>query len=244
MLQWFDGNVLCNESKVYIDHFLAVTRARPFDDEQGEHSDDNFSDKELCFDKKNFSQVLKTLMDLRRVKNHDSSEVAGAAENVDAVQAAFDKAEQLWPVPDRSEGLKQSGVSTLSAEEVDSALAAAKASQKREVDGLGGPESSTQSSAAPSIRKGKAFTAEDVWAWFQSRSREGTLRQKQFEMLRVIRQRVCDELAEAGDGVCRSPPLMHLLHGGPGTGKSEVLKVCRHCFRKFVVGSKVWIFKC
>ena len=37
-----------------------------------------------------------------KVKNHDASEVAGTAENADAVQAAFDKAEQLWPVPDRS----------------------------------------------------------------------------------------------------------------------------------------------
>ena len=59
--QRFDGNVLCNDAKLHIDHFLAVTRARPFDDEQGEHSEDNFSDEELCVDKTNFSEVLKTV---------------------------------------------------------------------------------------------------------------------------------------------------------------------------------------
>ena len=61
LLQWFDGKVLCNESKVYFDHFLAVTRAGFFDDEQGEHSEGNFSDEELCVDKTNFSVVLKTV---------------------------------------------------------------------------------------------------------------------------------------------------------------------------------------
>ena len=58
-MQWVDGQVLCNEAKVYIYHFLAVTRARPFDDEQGEHSEDNFSDEGLCVEKTNFSVVLK-----------------------------------------------------------------------------------------------------------------------------------------------------------------------------------------
>jgi hypothetical protein len=111
---------------------------------------------------------------------------------------------------------------------VDNALASAKASQKKESEGAGAREKS----AAPSIRKGKAFSARDVWAWFQKQSREGRLRQKQLDMLRVVCQRVCDELAETGDGVSRSPPLMHLLHGGPGTGKSEVLKVCRQLFQE------------
>ena len=53
MLQWFDGNILCTETKTYIDNFLSMTRARPYEDELLEHSDNNFSDEELCVDRDN-----------------------------------------------------------------------------------------------------------------------------------------------------------------------------------------------
>ena len=46
LLHWFDGHVLCAETKRYLDNFLAVTRARPEDEEEA-HSDDELSDEEI-----------------------------------------------------------------------------------------------------------------------------------------------------------------------------------------------------
>ncbi len=50
---WFDGRVLCEETKRYVNNFLAVTRARPCDDEDG-HSDEQLSDDELVIGAHNF----------------------------------------------------------------------------------------------------------------------------------------------------------------------------------------------
>ena len=54
----------------------------------------------------------------------------------------------------------------------------------------------------------------------------------QLEMLRVVCQRMCDELAEGADEHRRSDPLMWLLHGLPGTGKSEVLMMVKELFQE------------
>jgi hypothetical protein len=54
----------------------------------------------------------------------------------------------------------------------------------------------------------------------------------QLEMLRVICQRVCDELEENSEDIANTNSLMWLLHGGPGTGKSEVLKMVKELFKE------------
>ena len=236
MLQWFNGNILCTEAKTYIDNFLAVTRARPFEDELLEHSEDNFSDEDLCVDKSNFDDVVKTRMGSGGAKKADSKDAANDMGNSqahpDAVVDAFNKAEQLWPVTEEAPNkLKYEGVSKLSAEDVDKAIASASASQKKDFADQSHIEQTTKNDA-PTTRQGKAYTDNDIWTWFEQQRQKGTVRQKQLEMLRVICQRLVEELAEAGDGVSRSPPLMHLLHGGPGNGKSEVLKMMRRLFQE------------
>ena len=47
---------------------------------------------------------------------------------------------------------------------------------------------------------------------------------KQIEMLEIIVRRMCAELSENDAEVPLSDPLLWLLHGTPGTGKSEVTK--------------------
>ena len=44
MMQWFDGRILSEESRRYIQNFLVVTRVRPEDDNAEENSDDLLSD--------------------------------------------------------------------------------------------------------------------------------------------------------------------------------------------------------
>ena len=49
-------------------------------------------------------------------------------------------------------------------------------------------------------------------------------------MLRIICQRVCDELQDAGNETQFKDPLLWVLHGGPGTGKSEVSLMAKELF--------------
>ena len=57
MLRWFNGHLLCEETKRYVQNFLVVTRIRP-DEEDDLHSDDQFSDEELMVGAHNFSKVV------------------------------------------------------------------------------------------------------------------------------------------------------------------------------------------
>ena len=43
---WFDGRLLCEETKRYVNNFLAVTRTRP-EEEEDVRSEEQFSDDEL-----------------------------------------------------------------------------------------------------------------------------------------------------------------------------------------------------
>ena len=73
VVDWFDGKVLCQEAKRYIDNFLCVTRARPGDAEDEDHnSDDICSDEELCVTKDMLDAVLAT--NVARRKNGRSAE--------------------------------------------------------------------------------------------------------------------------------------------------------------------------
>ena len=115
LLRWFDGRVLCTEAKTYIDNFLAVTRARPFEEETLEHSDNEFSDEDLCVDKDNFAMVVKTRMGAGRKKNlnamghHSDSE--NDVEHPEAVVEAFALADALWPVPEDTKKGSRKGLS-------------------------------------------------------------------------------------------------------------------------------------
>ena len=123
---------------------------------------------------------------------------------------------------------RHKGLSKATEDEISKALLAAKASQKKEY----GASLAGRKAGEPTFRTGKAFTVEDVWAWYRKQAGKKTVRAKQLEMLKVVCQRVCDELSENNDGACRSHPLIHLLHGIPGTGKSEVLKMIRNLFQE------------
>ena len=51
----------------------------------------------------------------------------------------------------------------------------------------------------------------------------------QFEVVEKIAQRVCDEMnaLASGDDESLSEPLRWSMHGGPGTGKTNVIKIIK-----------------
>ena len=61
----------------------------------------------------------------------------------------------------------------------------------------------------------------------------GKLRFKraQCEILEKICQRLCHELSQQAKGLELDEPLLWLMHGGPGTGKSMIIKMLQELFR-------------
>ena len=220
MLHWFDGRVLRYETKLNLDNFLAVTRTRPQDDTI-EEEEEEFSDTELHIGPENFSEILKTQVGAGRAATEENEEPADEASEA---RAAFDIADVRWSVPAIQGNLKQPEGSHIRTADLEKGVKAALASQKQEY-AAAYPDSETND---PSIQPGKAYSAEDVWRWYarlQQRKDENgqpEVKKKQLEMLEIVCSTLVSDLQAQNADVPLPEPLMWLLHGGPGTGKSEV----------------------
>ena len=130
----------------------------------------------------------------------------------------------------------------------------ATASQRKETTGNAKPNAGGEAS----LREAKAYTAADVHRWMaEVRARKNeqgkpAVRKAQLAMLEIVVDRVCAELEEGEAPALASPeakrrrkghakeapqargqavdPLIWCMHGGPGTGKSHVLKLIRELF--------------
>ena len=86
----------------------------------------------------------------------------------------------------------------------------------------------------------KQYNAQDIWSWFERKRKlendagEPAVKVAQLEMLRIVCQRLCDELQETAASASASEPLLWLLRGSPGTGKSEVLKLVKELLGKLL----------
>ena len=150
-------------------------------------------------------------------------------------EAAMKLANSVWGNDDSASAAKaKQPCFKLPATSVDKALAAATASQRREkslASTLEDPEKVAKLSALT------AATPGDVRAWSKNlkvrRDEKGrlTANSMQFEAVELIAQRVIKEL-EAADDVepDLGDPLRWCVHGGPGTGKSHVIKLVKELF--------------
>ncbi len=246
MLHWFKGGVGCGETKRYIDNFFAVTRTRPEEEAAG-NSDDEFSDDELMIGASNFAEILKTRMGpgLDRPQRDEDGVHTMAAEAEEgaprALKEAFDFAHDMWQIPVAQEDHRRPEEANIAPENMEKALAPAQASRNNEF----GQARTRDKPGEPAVRITSGYSSEDVWKWYDQKRRAQSeqgrplVKAAQLEMLRIVCQRVCDELQESDDNLARSEPLMWLLHGGPGTGKSEVLLMVKELFRD-VCGWEMW----
>ena len=236
LLGWFDGQVLCRETKRYVDNFLAVTRARAEEEKEG-HSDDDFSDEELLVGKHNFADIVKTRMGAGQRSSMKARGQRGEDSDIEdgvtkATKDAFTFANTLWEPPELQGVIKRPAALDMDPDQLEKAFAAAKESQKKEFATIY-PKGKLENAT---VREDKSYSAKEVWAWFHQKSLQKNkkgkplVKEAQLEMLRIICQRVCDELQEKDTGVPVSDPLLWLLHGSPGTGKSEVLKYVKELF--------------
>ena len=206
-----------------------------------QHSDDNFSDDELLVGSHNFAEIVKTRMGVgpqekkRREAGDDDNDGPAVQEVPTSTQQAFDFAHSMWDIPDAEGEAKKSDGADIEEEQLKKAFAAASSSQKQEF----GASLIDKDPADPTVRKAKSFSSKDVWDWFDRVSKRKDVRGRalvkkaQLSMVKKICKRMCDELEGRESGVETSDPLLWMLHGGPGTGKSEVLKLVRELFNRF-----------
>jgi len=153
LLKWFDGNILCEEVKRYIQNFLIVTRTRP-SDEQDVHSDDQFSDEELVVNSSNFRDIVKTRIASGPKRDAEEKKDEQTQKSEASAEAAFEKARDMWIISDSAETVMTSeGETIMTSEEVKKTLAAAQSSQKQADVGSALPSSR---SCDPTVRKKKA----------------------------------------------------------------------------------------
>ena len=85
----------------------------------------------------------------------------------------------------------------------------------------------------PQVEEREAITAEQLLTWVHSEPIRSSLNAKQHEALSLVVDRILVEhgLVQVEDtALQRGDPLVWLVHGGPGTGKTEVLKPLRKLF--------------
>ena len=239
LLHWFDGRVLCIETKRYVDNFLAVTRARP-EDGADERSDESISDDELVVGRHNFAKVVKTRMGAGKQGAASSNDIDGENTELtegqapEATKEAFDLALRMWAVPSLKGKVSREGEVVIDEQQLKVALAAAASSQKQEFKA--DYSALSCQSSDPSLRQAKRYSTADLDAWItktrgqKDKHGQPLWKDAQIEVLRVVSRRMCVELQEQASDVPMSQPLIWLVHGSPGTGKSEVLKLIKQMY--------------
>ena len=168
MQYWFDGHILSEESKRYIQNFLVVTRVRPDDEDVG-HSDDMLSDEELIVDNSSFAEAISTRVgskkkptDCRCEQHADDGETflvqADQETPDDNTVDAFQKAETYWPIPKTPTNPTRPTGDEMSDEIFVKTEQAVTASQKQTES----TRQHVQDSREGSFRVGREYTTDDV----------------------------------------------------------------------------------
>ena len=214
---------------------MAVHRVRPKcdDDDDCYHSSDVASDEELTLQKEDLKDALtsriggkfRILPDDTCTKDQEEDDQLDHYENS---SAGMTLAQAVW---ETGECGRQRPVCTADCD-LEQVLAAARASQRKEKSLSSSVKFAEEKET--SLQELTSATVADVKMWLTGiKSKTGHdgrlyLNTKQYEMVSIVAERVMAELDENANHEERtSEPLRWLLHGGPGTGKSHVIKVIK-----------------
>ena len=231
---WLDGGVGCEETKRYVGNFLSVHRMRPQNDEVDDaHSSDMASDEELEVSHADLQEALKTRIGGRagEGKNDDAEadiDANGAMTHHESSSVGMGIAQNVWkagPCGTHEPTFVRVG-------DVKVIMKEAHASQRKEKTLHASMKQATE--REPVLREITTATSEDVKRELKKLKHEKDkkgkhiLNSKQYEMVKIVGMRICAEMeAEAGTPGDAGEPLRWLLHGGPGTGKSHVIKIIK-----------------
>lgn len=240
MNTYFDVQVLCEESRRDPTHFLVVKRARPDMDTSGDAgSYDIASDEELRLDKHSFEQALRIRVVIGRRQQIEVTptpqEQANRSEYAkvnEETAFAFTFAEEGWATSDLGGHAASSPDMFIDYESLDGMKAAARASQTQELQSNIGK--SHQREAA--LRKESNYSAQSINSWpteIQTRKNHDNApmyRAAQISVDEHATARTCAELQQDASEVRVGEPLLECVHGGPGTGITEVLERLKELF--------------
>ena len=231
---WLNGGLACKETKRYVGNFLAVHRVRPQneDDDDDAHSSDMADDEELEVSHEDLHAALAT-----RIGGRERRDVGGDSEDETVTRmmshhmnsaSGMGVAQHVWNCAAGGKHIPDS----VTLESLKEILQAAQESQRREKSMSGAVKEAA--ARTETVRELTMATAKDVARWLTDikveRNGEGKLllNAGQYKMVEKVAARVMEELdADDRPGEGAGEPLRWMLHGGPGTGKSHVIKVVK-----------------
>ena len=236
MTQWLDGNIISEESKRYVSNFISIHRLRPGnnDEDAMANSDDMVEDEDVCVTKDMLDNVLETRIGGKATKNNDL-DVMGDGHHMNSSEAV-ELGRDIWWKEGCTSGDTTQPTYSFDEAEVKKSLQNAKTSRNKENKFVTHFSAETRTEREAVMSKRKQATKEDVTEWLdalQNRKRgDGRMfvNADQFAAVDEVAQQVRRELP-GRDGCTPLPsePLRWVVHGGPGTGKSHVVRdVIKH----------------
>ena len=245
MTAWLDGNVQTEESARYVGNFMSVYRVRPQDaDGTEERSDEDVSDVELDVGFEQLDEALKSRVGGKRRKDGDGDSCSeesdaggmqgpGGMSHYDNSKGGMTVAQKAWGLRDGETPLSEvQGAWPVSENcDVEQVLAGARKSRTEEQSMT---DRIAQADGAVTMA-GSAATSEEIRTWLRelqiredAKTGRRVVNAKQYEMVKKVAYRViCENDAESDGNASMGQPLQWCMHGGPGTGKSHVLRIIR-----------------
>jgi len=230
MIQWLDGNIISEESKRYVGNFISIHRLRPGDESEDAvpNPDDLVLDERVYVTK----DMLKDVLDTRiggKTKMQSELEVLGDGHHMNS-SAAVELGRDIWCNTFQSDGATQPNFS-LERDEVKASLKAAQRSRSNEDKFASKCNAQSREEREALLSQRKQATQEDVSEWLEAlnerRREDGSLfvNKEQFNAIAKVARKVIAELPNRKGLVPPvSDPLRWVVHGGPGTGKTHVVR--------------------
>ena len=229
--EWLDGNIISEESRRYVGNFISMHRLRPGggDDEGLANPDDMIEDEPVYVTADRLEDVLETRIG-GKTNQGDDLELLGDSHHMNSSEAVR-LGRDVWAHTCGEEGSSTQPHFHIDEDKVKAALQSAKDSRSKEKKFSAQTGANTRGEREAVVAQRAQATREDVQEWLKklkTRQRDdGRLfvNAKQYEAITKVAERVMAELPERqGCAAKVSPPLRWVLHGGPGTGKTHVVR--------------------
>jgi len=140
-----------------------------------EHCDDDLHDDEIPINSHSFAEIVKTRMcpgprkDRYKISAEDGDDSDPEDAAPQSTKDAFNVAQIMWKILQTPTHIVEPNVPHTDAAELEKAFAAATASQKKEYAANYNMSTSTESA----LRPAKNYSANDIWAWLDTKIKLG-----------------------------------------------------------------------
>ena len=230
---WLCGGVLSEESVRYINNFMSVYRVRPRDVSDDVVSDEDFSDEELVLTEQDLARAMQTRIGGRETKKAESqrTSASGKVSHEENSRTGIHLVQKIWPVDDNVT-FKASQVQHIDAATIKRSFVAARKSQRQVHDVS---VTGSVSGYGQNIQIYSKCNEGKIRTWLQGIKRREVngrrvLNKTQYSVVKMVAKRICLEYRALSGGMRFEDlpePLRWSMHGGPGTGKTHVIKIIK-----------------